>query len=93
MILAGVADAAAADRELFATIAAQRETYFHYTWVDYTTYRQGRLRLAPGAEQQREWQADYNRMKDEMFFGAVPDFAEIIEQVRRFQDRFNRKAD
>ena len=88
-----MADAAAADRELFAAIAAQRETYFHYTWVDYTTYQRGRLRLVPEAEQQREWQADYDRMKDEMFFGVVPDFAEIIEQVRRFQDRFNGKAD
>ena len=93
MILAGVADAAIADRELFAAIAAQRETYFHYTWVDYTTYQRGRLRLVPEAEQQREWQADYDRMKDEMFFGVVPDFAEIIDQVRRFQDRFNGKAD
>lgn len=89
MIIAGVADEAAADLELFQNIANQREMYFNYGWVDYTTYTPGQLHIVPGDEQLPDWTADYNNMKDEMFFGDPPDFEKIIKEVRQFQDEFN----
>jgi hypothetical protein len=93
MILRGVADEAAADLELFYSIANQREMYFQYTWVDYSTYKPGQLRIVPVEEQLIAWQADYRNMQGEMFFGDVPGFEEILEAVRRFQDRFNGVAE
>ncbi len=92
MIIAGVADDAAADLELFQNIANQREMYFNYGWVDYSTYRPGQLSIVPGDEQLPDWATDYNNMKDEMFFGDPPNFEEIIKEVRRFQDKFNKVA-
>jgi Nucleotidyl transferase AbiEii toxin, Type IV TA system len=93
MILAGVADQAVADLELFHRIANQREMYFQYTWVDYSTYIPGQLHIVPVEVQLKVWQADYSNMQAEMFFGEVPGFEEILEAVRQFQDRFNRVAD
>lgn len=93
MIIAGIADEAAADLELFQNIANQREMYFNYGWVDYSTYKPGQLHIVPGDEQLPDWAADYNNMKDEMFFGDPPYFEEIIKEVRRFQDEFNEVAD
>lgn len=89
MIIAGVADEAAANLELFQNIAIQREMYFCYGWVDYSTYQPGQLSIVPSEEQLPDWKADYNNMKDEMFFGDVPDFEEILIKVRLFQNNFN----
>ena len=36
-----------------------------------------------------DWRSDYAGMKQEMFYGKVPGFDEIIDVVRRFQDTFN----
>jgi hypothetical protein len=84
---------AVADLELFHSIASQREMYFQYTWVDYSTYIPGQLRIVPVEEQLKDWQMDYRNMRGEMFFGAVPGFEEILEAVRQFQDRFNKVAE
>ncbi len=89
LIQAGIADVAAADRELFFRIAEHRKIFFRYTWVDYTTLVPGQLRLVPSDAQLQDWRSDYNAMRTEMFFGDVPDFDEIIDVVRRFQDAFN----
>jgi len=45
--------------------------------------------LYPPDAQLRDWRLDYAGMKQEMFYGKVPGFDEIIDAVRRFQDTFN----
>ena len=89
LIQAGIADEAAADRELFFRIAEHRKIFFRYTWVDYTTLVPGQLRLVPSDAQLQDWRSDYAYMQQEMFYGKVPSFDEIIDVVRRFQDTFN----
>jgi len=91
LIRAGIADLAAADRELFFRIAEHRKIFFCYTWVDYTTLVPGQLRLVPIDAQLQDWRSDYANMQQEMFYGKVPSFDEIIDVVRRFQDTFNQK--
>lgn len=90
LIRAGIADDAANNLELFKSIAAHRETFFRYAWVDYDTLEPGQLRLLPTNEQLPDWQADYVNMQQEMFFGEVPSFEEILTLVADFQNRFNR---
>ncbi len=92
LINAGIADEAAADQELFLRIAAHREIFFRYTWVDYSTMVPGKLRLLPTDTQMPDWQSDYTTMQREMFYGAVPGFDAVIEVIREFQDRFNKGA-
>lgn len=92
LIDAGVGHKAADDFELFERIAAHRQIYFRYTWVDYDTLCPGRLKLVPSDEQLDSWKSDYLVMKDEMFFGKPPEFEDLIQTAREFQDEFNRKA-
>ena len=89
LIRAGVSKNAAGDLDLFKRIAAHRQVYFRYTWVDYDTLSPGRLRLVPPVGQLSAWKSDYAAMKDEMFFGTPPVFEKLMETVREFQDAFN----
>lgn len=92
MIGKGVAGQAIADAELFKRTAAHREVYFRYTWMDYGTLRPGAMRLLPLDEQRAGWEEDYAAMRGVMFFGAAPEFVEILRVVGEFQDRFNQGA-
>ncbi len=89
LIQAGIADEASTDVELFSRIATHRRIFFRHNWVDYATLVPGQLRLLPTDAQMPDWRSDYTRMKGEMFYGDVPQFDEIIDVVRRFQDKFN----
>ena len=93
LIRAGIGHNAAGDLDLFWRIATHRQVYFRYTWVDYDTLRPGRLKLVPPDAQLSAWKSDYTAMKDEMFFGKPPEFEDLIETVRKFQDEFNRKTE
>ena len=92
LIEAGIGHKAIADLDLFGRIAAHRQVYFRYSWVDYDTLCPGRLRLVPPDEQITIWKSDYAAMKDEMFFGKPPTYEDLMETVRKFQDEFNQKA-
>ncbi len=88
----GIGHKAADDLELFEQIAAHRQIYFRYTWVDYDTLCPGRLKLVPPDEQLACWKSDYAAMKDEMFFGKPPEFEDLIHAAREFRETFNREA-
>lgn len=88
LITRGVADQALADPGLFESVARHRERFWAQSGVDYSTLRQGQLRLVPGPEQLAGWRKDYLSMQ-EMIFGEAPDFAEIMATVGQFESRFN----
>lgn len=92
LIQKGVAAQALADVGLFERVAAHRQQFFGWTWMDYGTFRPGALRVQPLAEQLPTWRADYREMKKEMFFGDVPDFDELLRVVREFEKHFNQQA-
>jgi hypothetical protein len=92
LIKAGIGHEATGDIALFERIAAHRQVYFRYTWVDYDTLCPGRLTLVPPDAQLGIWRADYSAMKDEMFFGKAPEFEDLMETVQAFQDQFNQNA-
>ena len=92
LINAGIGHKASGDLELFERIAAHRQVYFRYTWVDYDTLHPGRLKLVPPDDQVANWKSDYTAMKGEMFFGETPEFDDLIRTARKFQDEFNRRA-
>jgi len=92
LIQPGIGGRAASNLDLFGRIAAHRQVYFRYTWVDYDTLSPGQLRLVPPDAQLSDWKSDYAAMKEEMFFGTPPAFETLMETVRTFQDEFNRKT-
>jgi len=91
LIKKGIADRAAQSSELFSSIAEHRDVFFHQSFVDYSTLRQGSLLLLPREDQIATWRNDYNAMRREMFYGEVPDFDEILEVVGSFQNKFNKE--
>ncbi len=89
LILAGIGEEASRNLGLFERIAAHRKIYFRYTWVDYSTMNPSQLQLLPTEADRVSWQADYESMQQEMFFGEVPTFDEILSVVGEFQVRLN----
>jgi hypothetical protein len=92
LIRKGVAGDALADPDLFTRVAAHRQVFFRYGWMDYTTFRPGTLRLVPLEQQRAAWLQDYAAMRPEMFFGEVPTFDEILRVVGDFERQFNALA-
>ena len=89
LITKGVAAKAVDRNDIFTRTAQHREIYFNWSWMDYSTLSRGSLRIVPLPEQETEWRLDYQAMSDEMFFGEIPDFDEVLRVVREFQEQFN----
>ena len=85
LILAGIGDESARDLDLFDRVAAHRQVFFRHNWVDYSTLNPGQLRLLPAEADRPDWQADYEGMRQEMFYGDVPTFDEILVVVASFR--------
>jgi len=90
LLRAGVGISALSDESLFRRVVEHREIFFSYSWVDYSTHRRGTFRLVPFEHQLEAWQKDYKAMIGPMFFGDVPQFDEIIKEVRQFEEELNR---
>ena len=89
LINRGIARAAIEDAGLFERIAAHRQIFFRYSWMDYTTQARGRLRLLPLEDQIAYWRNDYAAMQTEMFYGEPPEFDEVLKKVKEFERGFN----
>lgn len=92
LIRRGVAARAIADTGLFTRVATHRAIFFRWSWMDYSTLRAGTLRLVPLSDQLTEWRRDYESMRQEMFFGTVPAFDEILHVIGDFERQFNLQA-
>lgn len=89
LITRGVAERAAGDRELFERVAAHRAVFFRRSRAAQASFTPGSLRLVPADDRRAQWRRDYDAMRESMFFGEVPDFAEILAVVGRFEEDFN----
>jgi hypothetical protein len=90
LVTKGVGEKAFADRELFARIAAHRAVFFRRSKDAQTSLLPGALRIIPLPDQMAAWKQDYQTMREDMFFGTVPEFDEIIRVMGDFERRFNR---
>jgi len=89
LINKGVAEKAKADLELFTRVAAHRAVFFRKSKEAQESLRPGALRLIPLPDQLPAWKQDYQEMSQDMFFGEVPSFEEILRVVGEFERRFN----
>jgi len=89
LIRHGVAKQATDDPGLFERVADHRRTVYGQKWVNYDTLCRGSLDMIPSTEQLTAWLADYEAMREVMFFEAPPAFDEILRLVQSFQDEFN----
>jgi hypothetical protein len=91
LITKGVAAEAVADDGLFERVVAHRQVFFPRKNVDYGSLKPGLLRLLPDEAQITGWRRDYDAMQDEMFFGEVPTFDQILSVVGEFESEFNNR--
>lgn len=91
LIRKGIGEKAMADRVLFERVAAHRKVFFRKSKKAQDTLCQGALRIVPLTEQTPGWKQDYQSMREDMFFGEVPTFEEILRLVGDFEKLFNQK--
>ena len=89
LITRGVAERAVRDGALFDRVAAHRAVFFRRSRDAQASFAPGSLRIVPAADRLAQWRRDYDAMRESMFFGEVPDFAEILVVVAGFEARFN----
>lgn len=92
MAASPVKAAALADVELLASVVAFKQRFYPRAWARYDLAVPGSLRLLPGEAALAVVQADYRAMAD-MIFGAVPDFADIVAQLRALENDINGSSD
>ncbi len=92
LIRRGEGARAAADMPLFNRCVQHRAAFFSHSWMDYSKLVPGALHIVPPPDQMTEWRQDYEAMRQQMFFGDVPTFDEIIKVVGDFEREFNRTA-
>lgn len=78
----------AVDIRLLERVAEHKTIYFRAGWANYAAARKGTLRLVPPALVLAKMQQDYILM-NEMFFGIVPSFDDIIATIAQFEEDFN----
>lgn len=93
LIRAGVADRAMSNAGLFERVVAHRKVFFRKNREAQNSLRPGALRLLPSNERRPAWKRDYDAMRETMFFGAAPEFDEILHAVGEFERRFNAEAE
>lgn len=84
----GVADRALVDRGLFERVREHRAIYFARRTAQRTLHR-GEIRLVPSLEQRGAWESDYRAMRESMFMGQPPTFAELMESAEKLEARIN----
>ncbi len=89
LITRGVAERAARDTGLFDRVATHRAVFFRRSRDAQASFKPGSLRLVPADDRLAQWRRDYDAMRESMFFGEAPEFAEILAVVSRFEEDFN----
>lgn len=82
---------AESDLDLLARVAEHKAIYFRAKWASYDTAKKGKLRLIPGERVLKKMEQDYRAMS-EMFYGEVPTWKEIIDEIAAFEKSFNQKV-
>ncbi len=93
LITKGIAEAALDREDICVRAARHREIFFNRSWMDYGTLTRKKLRMMPSPDREAEWRRDYQAMSGEMFFGYVPEFSEVLSELKVFQKRLNTLID
>jgi len=82
--------AAIEDSTLLDRVATHKSIYFASGWASYDTAKKGSLQLLPPLHLHDELEKDFYLMKD-MFFGSIPQWSNILKNIRDFESFFNKK--
>ena len=78
------------DKELYDTIIAHRSKLTKISWVDYSTHSHKTLNFIPPNEIMDDYEKDYLAMKESMFYGETESFENLMEKLKKLNDRINK---
>ena len=87
---AGFGISAMHDRPLYAAIIDHRRTFYRYGSVDYDALLSEGFSIIPQGDARKEWEKDYANMQRDMFYGDVPAFDTVMQQLAAFEDTFRK---
>jgi hypothetical protein len=77
------------DIDLLGKVTAHKSLYFRSGWADYENAIKGSLKIIPSGKVLSVMEKDYKAM-NEMFFGEIPAWEEIIIVLSKFEKNFNK---
>lgn len=87
---AGFGERATHDRSLYTAIIEHRRTFYRYGSVDYDELITEGFSIIPQGDARKEWEKDYANMQRDMFYGDVPAFDTVMEQLAQFEGDFRK---
>ncbi len=89
LITKGVADLALHDLTLLQDVIEHKKKYFRAGWARYEEAVPGSLKIYPQDALRKVLIEDYQEM-EQMIFGLIPSFNEILETIKEFEETLNR---
>lgn len=86
----GATAKAIARAELYPAVVQQRSIYYRYPGVDYDALLLDGFSIIPQGAARDAWHQDYDGMQSDMFYGDVPSFDAVMEQLTQFDDSFRK---
>ena len=77
---------------LWKQIQHHRERFTPMLGVDYSGDIRKRICLVPPEKHIDDWKKDYQYMCDSMIYGEKPTFVELIESIRKLEQRFRERS-
>ena len=75
------------NKELFETIVEHRKKYTPLRGISYDLHTPKTLNIIPPDEMMELWEKDYNTMKENMFYGESLDFEELMERIKKLNEK------
>lgn len=83
------AEIALRDADLYRTIVNHRSRYTAISGIDYTKHDPASINFIPPAALLPEWEKDYNVMKQNMLYGEMLTFQELLAELNTLQTEIN----
>ena len=77
------------DDALFENIVNHRKIFNVIRSLDYSNHAKGKIVILPPDELIKEWESDYNAMKENMIYGYSITFDSLIKRISELQKRIN----
>lgn len=76
------------DTTLYHEIVEHRRRFYHVGYVDYDKELPANIQIVPREDLLPAYEADYTDMKESFIYGQPLEFKDLIEQIRKLQERF-----
>lgn len=73
---------------LYHEIVEHRRKFYHVGYVDYDKELPANIQIVPDEKLMPAYETDYNEMKESFIYGQPLVFGELIERIKRLQERF-----